>query len=78
LHPLTLPFREITKSNPELLFQYFEFLAQTMSRYSPTWTQDTVQNLLLCILISLGIPEGGMAFQGAVDFLVNSQPISLI
>jgi hypothetical protein len=63
-------FDHIIVSNPELLFEYFGFLVQTMSRYSSTWTQHNVQRWMLCILVSLGIPEGGMSFQGATDFLV--------
>jgi hypothetical protein len=70
--PLAIPFREITTSNPELLFQYDGFLMQTiMSRYSSTWTHNTIQRVMLSILVALGIPEGGMSFQGAVDFLVR-------
>jgi hypothetical protein len=68
--PLTKPFHDIILSNPELLFEYFGFLAHTMQRYSITWTPQNVQRWMLCILISLGIPEGGMSFQGAIDFLV--------
>lgn len=68
--PLTKPFQEIIISNPELLFEYFGFLAQTMPRYSVTWTVPNVQRWMLCILVALGIPEGGMSFQGAIDFLV--------
>jgi len=67
---LIRPFLDIIISNPELLFDYFGFLAQTMRRYSETWTQYNVQRWMLCILISLGTPESGMAFQGAINFLV--------
>ena len=68
--PLIKPFHDIIISNPELLFEYFGFLEQTMHRYSITWTTQNVQRWMLCVLVSLGIPEGGMSFQGAIDFLV--------
>lgn len=68
--PIVRPLDHIIISNPELLFEYFGFLVQTMPRYSTTWTQQNVQRWMLCILVSLGIPEGGMSFQGSFDFLV--------
>lgn len=70
--PLIAPFREISISNPELLYQYFEFLSKTMTRYTGTWKEEHVQRWIVCILISLGNPEGGMSFQGSVEFLVYS------
>jgi hypothetical protein len=68
--PRSAAFRMVTTSNPELLFEYFGFLAQTISRYSTAWTKENVQRWMLCILVSLGMPEGGMSFQGSIDFLV--------
>lgn len=76
--PLTKPFHDIIISNPELLFEYFGFLAQTKQRYSITWTPQNVQRWMLCILIALGTPEAGMSFQGAIDFLVFPQVNGLI
>ena len=73
-----LVFRDVITSNPELLYQFFEFIGQTMTRYSTTWTQDAVQTFMLFILVALGIPEGGMSFQGSIDFLVFSLPTLLI
>jgi hypothetical protein len=73
--PLIRQFQKLTTSNPELLFEYFNFLAQSMSRYSATWTQNQCQKWMLCILVSLGAPESGMSFLGAIDFLV---PLSKI
>jgi hypothetical protein len=73
--PLVTPFHHATIANPELLYQYFEFLSKTMTRYTATWKEELVQRWMLCILISLGNPEGGMSFQGAVEFLVI--PISM-
>jgi hypothetical protein len=70
LQPIVAPLYSIVRSNPELLYQYFEFLSKTMTRYSLTWKQNLVQRWMLCVLVSLGNPEGGMSFQGAVDFLV--------
>lgn len=65
------PFYNVVRSNPELLCRYFEFLSKTMTRYSSTWKDGLVQRWMLCVLVSLGNPEGGMSFQGAVDFLVH-------
>jgi hypothetical protein len=64
------PFRKMTGCYPELYFKYFEFLARTTYRYSLTWKKDVTQNWMVCILVSLGHTEAGMAFQGAADFLV--------
>ena len=66
------PFRDVATANPELMFEYFNFVAQTMSRYSATWTDNNIQRWMLCILTSLGMPEGGMSFQGSIDFLVHT------
>ena len=66
-----IQFREITTANPELLFEYFNFIAHTMARYSTAWDVDYVQRWMLSILVSLGIPEAGMSFQGAIEFLVH-------
>lgn len=68
--PIISPFRQVTAANPELLFEYFNFIAQCMSRYSSTWVHNDVQRWMLSSLISLSIPEGGMSFQGATDILV--------
>ena len=65
-----IPFRKMTGCHPELYFKYFEFLAQTMFRYSMTWKKEVTQNWIVCILVSLSHTEAGMSFQGAADFLV--------
>jgi hypothetical protein len=64
-------FRDTAMSNPELLFEYFGFLARTLQRYSGTWKRESLQKWMFCTLVTLGNPEGGMAFQGAIDLLVN-------
>jgi hypothetical protein len=64
-------FRNYAISNPELFFEYFGFLGRTIPRYSGTWTWESTQKWMFCTLVSLGNPEGGMAFQGAIDLLVN-------
>lgn len=66
-----LPFRLPIISNPEVIFEFFRFISQTMSRYSVTWSQHNVERWMVCILVSLGYPESGLAFQGARDFLVH-------
>jgi len=67
---LTTTFRNTATSNPELFFEYFGFLGRTIQRYSGTWGWESTQKWMLCTLVSLGNPEGGMAFQGAIDLLV--------
>jgi len=67
---LVVPFRNTATSNPELFFEYFGFLGRTIPKYSSTWRWENTQKWMFCILVSLGNPEGGMAFQGAVDLLV--------
>jgi hypothetical protein len=64
------PFRLSIISNPEVIFEFFRFVSQTMIRYSVTWSQRNVERWMACILVSLGYPESGLAFQGATDFLV--------
>jgi len=73
---LVIPFRYAALSNPELLHQYFDFLSQ-MFRDSAPWNWELVERWMLCILVSLGNPEGGMSFSGAVNFLVPSFPSRL-
>ena len=69
--PLITPFRDAATSNPELYFEYFGFLGRTLQRYSGTWKRESLQRWMFCTLISLGNPEGGMAFPGAINLLVN-------
>lgn len=73
LSTLVTPFRDAATSNPELLFEYFEFLGRTLQRYSGIWKHESLQKWMFCTLVTLGNPEGGMAFQGAIDFLVNPE-----
>jgi hypothetical protein len=70
-HLMFRPFRLPIISNPEVIFEFFRFISQTMTRYSVTWSQHNVERWMACILVSLGYPEGGLAFQGAADFLVH-------
>ena len=65
------PFQILIISNPEVFSQFFRFISQTISRYSMTWSQHTVQRWMSCILVALGYPESVLAFQGATDFLVH-------
>jgi len=70
--PIVQPFHTLIISNPEVFSQFFRFISQTISRYSMTWSQHNVQRWMYCILVALGYPESGLAFQGATDFLVHS------
>lgn len=68
--PLAIPFKAHMAANPEVFFQAFDFLGQTIPRYSKIWTGGPILKWMFCILLGVGMPEGGMAYQGSVDFLV--------
>lgn len=69
--PIVQPFHTLRISNPEVFSEFFRFLSQTIPRYSVTWGERYVQRWMSCILVALGYPESGLAFQGAIDFLVH-------
>jgi len=69
-HSIALRIRQLLAQNPELFFEVFDFLVQSMPRYSTVWDQHLISIWMTCMLTALGIPEGGMSFQGAVDFFV--------
>jgi len=69
-HQAMIPFREYITLNPEILYGCFQFLAQTTDKYSNTWQSDWLERWMVTILVSLGTPESGMSFTGAVEFLV--------
>jgi hypothetical protein len=69
--PIFQPFHNLIISNPEVFSEFFRFISQTMSRYSITWSHKNVERWMSCILVALGYPESGLAFQGATEFLVT-------
>jgi hypothetical protein len=69
--PTFQPFHALIISSPELISEFFRFISQTMTRSSMTWTQHNVERWMSCVIVSLGYPESGLAFQGATDFLVH-------
>jgi hypothetical protein len=72
-----VPFHEIVTLNPEVLYKCFQFLGKTMKKYSRTWSHDSIRRWMVTVLVSLGTPESGMSFTGAVDFLVLMTPATL-
>jgi len=63
--------RAVILANPEVVSEFFRFISQTMTRYSVTWSRRNVGSWMSCVLVSLGYPESGLAFQGTSDFLVH-------
>jgi len=66
-----MSYADIVAQYPDLLYEGFSFLLQTMNRYSYLWTADMIQRWMTAVLQAIGDPDGlGTAFRGAIDFLV--------